>query len=282
MGNSQVFTTVDELQQYLSKAGNPKVGFVPTMGALHQGHMSLVRKAIDQCDVAVVSIFVNPKQFNNQGDLDNYPRNLEADLELLNKQGDVLVFAPTVDEVYPVDFELVKLDLGKMATVMEGKFRPGHFDGVVNVVKRLFEIIKPQNAYFGQKDFQQVAVIKFMVKAFEMPIEIISCDIVREPSGLASSSRNVRLSEKDKFNSIILFDALTIARQMAEKSTVKDVQAQVEFMFEKSRLELEYFDIVDPETLMPIKKWMKGAHACIAAFCGDVRLIDNMCLVDSE
>lgn len=282
MGNSQVFTTVDALQQYLSEAGNPKVGFVPTMGALHQGHMSLVRRAIEECEVAVVSIFVNPKQFNNQSDLDKYPRTLDADVELLNKQGEIIVFAPTVEEIYPENFASVKLNLGKLATVMEGKFRPGHFDGVVNVVKRLFDIVQPSRAYFGQKDFQQVAVINYMVKALEMPIEIVPCDIIREPSGLASSSRNVRLTEKDKYNAIIIFDALTIARQMAAKSSVKDVQDQIAFMFEKSRLELEYFEIVDPETLQPIKKWIKGAHACLAAFCGEVRLIDNMCLVDSE
>lgn len=282
MGNSQVFTSVDKIQQYLLEVGNSSIGFVPTMGALHDGHVSLVRRALKECDVVVVSIFVNPKQFNNLDDLESYPRTIEADVELLNKQGNILVFAPSVDEVYPQNYEEIRLNLGKMATVMEGKFRPGHFDGVVKVVKRLFDIVQPSKAYFGEKDFQQVAIIKFMVDMLNLPIEIVSCGIVREPSGLAASSRNMRLSDKDKHHAVILFDALTIARQMATNSSIKEVKEQVAFMFEKSRLDLEYFEIVDPVTLQPIKQWKPGAHACIAAFCGDVRLIDNMCLIDSE
>lgn len=280
MGNSHVFTTVESLQRALSSHEKNSIGFVPTMGALHHGHLALVRRALEENTVAVVSIFVNPTQFNNKEDLEKYPRDLQKDVELLATVGEVLIFAPTPDEVYPKDFKNIVLDLGKLETVMEGKFRKGHFKGVVNVVKRLFDIVQPTRAYFGLKDFQQITVIKHMVRALDLTIEIIGCDIVREPSGLASSSRNVRLSEREKEQSIILFDALTIAKQLSSKYSPVDVQRQVESIFLSSKLKLEYFEIVDPETLLSIKKWIPGAHACIAAYCGEVRLIDNMQLIE--
>lgn len=280
MGNSHVFTTVESLQKALSWHEKNSIGFVPTMGALHHGHLALVRRALEENTVAVVSIFVNPTQFNNKEDLEKYPRDLQKDVELLATVGDVLIFAPTPDEVYPKDFKNIVLDLGKLETVMEGKFRKGHFKGVVNVVKRLFDIVQPTRAYFGLKDFQQITVIKHMVRALDLNVEIIGCDIIREPSGLASSSRNVRLSEREKEQSIILFDALTIAKQLSSKYSPVDVQRQVESIFLSSKLKLEYFEIVDPETLLSIKKWIPGANACIAAYCGEVRLIDNMQLIE--
>ncbi len=280
MGSSHVFTTVESLQKALSSLEMDSIGFVPTMGALHHGHLSLVRRALNENTVAVVSIFVNPTQFNNQEDLEKYPRDLQKDIDLLNTVGDIIIFAPTTDEVYPSDFKTINLDLGKLETVMEGKFRKGHFKGVVNVVKRLFDVVQPTRAYFGLKDFQQIAVIKHMVKSLSLPIEIIGCEIVREASGLASSSRNVRLSEREKEQAIILFDALTIAKQLSAKYNPVDVQRQVESIFLSSKLKLEYFEIVDPETLLPLKKWVPGANACIAAYCGEVRLIDNMQLIE--
>jgi pantoate--beta-alanine ligase len=192
MGDSHVFTTVDSLRKMLdSRAENAKIGFVPTMGALHHGHISLVKQAMESCELVVVSIFVNPTQFNSSEDLIKYPRTLEKDVDLLNSAGEIVVFAPGIEDVYPANFENISVDLGDLGTVMEGKFRPGHFNGVMNVVKRLFDIVQPDYAFFGLKDFQQLAVIKFMTKALQLPVEIVACEIVREPSGLASSSRNV-------------------------------------------------------------------------------------------
>lgn len=280
MWNSEVFSTVEGLRNRLNRDGADKtVGLVPTMGALHHGHLSLVKQAFEQCDIVVVSIFVNPTQFNNPKDLEKYPRMPEKDIELLNSVGNVVVLLPSVAEMYPESFKDIDLDLGALATVMEGEFRPGHFKGVMNVVKRLFDIVSPNKAYFGLKDFQQVAVIRHMINSLELDVELVPCDIIRESSGLASSSRNYRLSEEEKEDAAIIYAALSRAREMAGEYTPKEVCERMLEMIASGGLKPEYFDIVHPDTLMPIDEWMPGANACVAAHCGQVRLIDNLQLV---
>lgn len=283
MWDLNVYDSVKSLQKRLSflKDGLT-IGFVPTMGALHHGHLSLVEKAQEECDVVVVSIFVNPTQFNNAEDLEKYPRTLQKDVELLNTLGDIIVFAPTEKEVYPSDFKEINLDLGQLETVMEGAFRPGHFHGVINVVKRLFDIVQPQKAFFGWKDFQQVAVINFMVKSLNLPLEIIGCEIYRELSGLASSSRNQRLSEQQKEDALVLIQSLRKAQELTASKSVQETIEIVLKDIENSPLKIEYFAIVNPETLQPIQDWMPGARGCVAAYCGEVRLIDNIELTPAK
>ena len=283
MVDSNVFLTVDSLREELqSRNSQQKVGFIPTMGALHHGHISLVEKAFEYAEVVVVSIFVNPTQFNNSEDLEKYPRTMKSDLELLATAGHVLVFAPTVDEMYPSSYEPTTLDLGSLATVMEGKFRQGHFDGVVNVCKRLFDIVTPDYAFFGLKDFQQLSIIRFMTNELNLPLEIIPCEIIRETSGLASSSRNARLSEEQKNNAIVLSTSLRVAKELVTVLSPLKVKEFVREIVKHSSLELEYIDIVNPDTLQSIVEWVPGAQACLAAFCGEVRLIDNMQLTKLE
>lgn len=283
MGDIEVFSTVASLQSKLhSNNKTPIVGIVPTMGALHEGHMTLVRESMRMADITVVSIFVNPTQFNNPSDLEKYPRNMEADLELLKQEGDIIVFAPSVSEVYPANYQNVQLDLGKMGTVMEGRFREGHFDGVVNVVKRLFEIAEPKYAYFGVKDFQQLAVVQCMTKYFKMNTEIVGCEIYREKSGLACSSRNERLTELQKEEALVISRALRQALKSAPNKTIQEVIDEAKKTFEESPLELEYFQIVDSKTLMDLDDWKPGAHACVTAYCGEVRLLDNLQLIEQQ
>lgn len=263
------------------KSEGKTIGFVPTMGALHYGHISLVKSATSQCDITIVSVFVNPTQFNNPEDLVNYPRTLEADIELLSEIDCDLVFAPSVEEMYPENSLPIQLDLGKLAEVMEGKYRPGHFDGVVNVVNRLFDIVKPNKAFFGLKDFQQVSVIRFMTNTLKLPIEIVACPTLREASGLAMSSRNTRLSEIEKEDALIIYKSLVFAKELAKCSNPEIVKKEVIEFFNQGKLVLEYFEIVNPITLESLgAEWMPSATACIVAYCGDVRLIDNMKLVD--
>ena len=280
MGDIEVFKTVVSLQSKLqSDYKKSKVGLVPTMGALHEGHMTLVQKSIEQNDCTIVSIFVNPTQFNNPEDLEKYPRNMDRDLELLEKEGDIIVFAPPVSEVYPDNYQTVKLDLGRMGLVMEGKFREGHFDGVVNVVNRLFEIIHPTHAYFGLKDFQQLAVIQFMTEKFALDVNIVGCEIFRETSGLASSSRNQRLTDSQLDEALAISQILKHAKNASENNSIQEVIDEAKRSFEASSLELEYFQIVNPRTLMDLEDWMPGAHACVTAYCGGVRLLDNLQLI---
>ena len=281
----KVYSTISALQEHVSslKSEGKTVGFVPTMGALHYGHISLVSSAINQCDVTIVSIFVNPTQFNNPDDLLKYPRNLEADIEMLSTINCAIVFAPSVEEMYPENSVSVELDLGTIGTVMEAEFRPGHFNGVVNVVKRLFEIVKPDKAFFGLKDFQQVAVVRFMTNYFKLPVEIVACPTLREESGLAMSSRNLRLSEQEKEDALHIFRSLTLAKKLSENHPPSEVKKAVINYFNQGNLKLEYFEIVHPLTLVSLKdEWTEGATGCIVAFCGDVRLIDNMELVISH
>jgi pantoate--beta-alanine ligase len=263
------------------KSEGKTIGFVPTMGALHYGHISLVSSAMSQCDITIVSIFVNPTQFNNADDLLKYPRTLEADVELLSTINCDAVFAPSVEEMYPKNRDSIQLDLGNLANLMEGKFRPGHFDGVVDVVSRLFEIVKPTKAFFGLKDFQQVSVITFMTKKLNLPIEIIACPTLREDSGLAMSSRNMRLSELGKKDALHIYRSLSLAKELASNFSPFEVKEKVINYFKEGKLELEYLEIVNPTTLESLNtEWVDGATACIVAYCGDVRLIDNLKLVD--
>ena len=283
MWDSQIFNTVEKLENTLAEIRKfETVGFVPTMGALHHGHLSLVQRALNECDRVVVSIFVNPTQFDNADDLEKYPGDLQTDVELLNTVGDILVFAPDVEEIYPENYQDIDIELGSLGEVMEGKFRPGHFKGVMNVVKRLFDIVVPARAYFGKKDFQQVAVIRHMVRTLNLPVEIVPCEIVREESGLASSSRNVRLSETEKRDALVLSHSLKRCRDLSKDHTPSELKKMVEERIEGSSLKLEYFEIVHPDTLEPILEWVPGANACIAAYCGETRLIDNMQIVSEQ
>ena len=281
MEDLKVFTTVDSLQDWIKlNGGGRKVSFVPTMGALHHGHAALIRKAFSFSDLVVVSIFVNPTQFNNKEDLKNYPRTLPNDLECLKAVGDVVVFAPSVAEMYPEGFKEIELNLGQLEETMEGKFRPGHFNGVVNVVKRLFDIVKPDYALFGLKDYQQLAVIKFMVKELNLPIEIVAFETIRENSGLASSSRNGNLSETEKIQAEIIYQTMLKAKALAMDHSPKDVKEKAVEFFNNGILKLEYLSIVDPKTLVELDEWVEGARLCIAAYCGNVRLIDNIELME--
>ncbi len=283
MSENNIFSSVESLQKMLKSLPQQyNIGFVPTMGALHHGHVSLVKKAYEFAEIVIVSIFVNPTQFNKKSDLELYPRTLESDLELLVSFPNVIIFTPSVEEMYPANFENISVDLGDIAIVMEGKFRPGHFDGVMNVVKRFFDIITPNYAFFGEKDFQQLAVIQFMVNDLDLDVEIVPCEIIRENSGLASSSRNARLSEKDKHTSIIISKSLIIAKELSCCFSPFQVKELIRDLFQLSKIDLEYFDIVDPSSLKSLTEWTPGAHACVAAFCDEVRLIDNMQLTESR
>ncbi len=283
MSENNIFTSVESLNKTIQELKTKhKIGFVPTMGALHHGHISLVEKAFKYADVVVVSIFVNPTQFNKKSDLELYPRTIDEDLKLLAPYPNLIVFIPTVEDMYPATFENISVDLGDVATVMEGKFRPGHFDGVMNVVKRFFDIVEPDFAFFGEKDFQQLAVIQFMVKELGLPVEIIPCKIIREESGLASSSRNARLSEKDKETAVLISKSLLIAKELSCCFSPFQVKELIRDLYQLSSIDLEYFDIVDPATLKSLTKWIPGAHACVASFCNEVRLIDNLQLTDNR
>ncbi len=268
-----------EMQAYLKSNSNSKIGFVPTMGALHKGHIELVKRAKEENDLSVCSIFVNPTQFNNPEDLLKYPRTIEEDCKKLEEIGCDLVFAPTSDEMYPSKPSL-KFDFGLLEHIMEGKFRPGHFNGVGIVIAKLFNLIKPLNAYFGQKDIQQVAVIKSLVKDLYFDLKIIVCDTIREKNGLAMSSRNVRLSDDAKsvaskiYESLILAKKLLIMGESAEMTKIKINNFYKNF----PQFELEYFEITDYNSLKNIAIHdPKGQTAVIiAVYLDGVRLIDNL------
>lgn len=272
--------TVSELESLLSsvREENKKVGFVPTMGALHQGHLSLVAQSISDNDITVVSVFVNPTQFNDKTDYDKYPRTIEHDANLLEKAGVDIIFAPTEKEIYP-EPDTRQFDFGALDKVMEGKFRPGHFNGVAQVVSRLFYIVKPDKAYFGEKDFQQLAIIRAMVKQLNLDIKIVGMPILREPNGLAMSSRNERLSPEQRTNAANISKYLKQSLNENSRLSVQDTIAEVISNINKIRdLRVEYFDIVDGNTLQSISDWKDADYVvgCIAVFCGEVRLIDNI------
>jgi pantoate--beta-alanine ligase len=273
--------TEEELQQKLSsfrKLG--PVGFVPTMGALHSGHLSLVEKAMIENQVVVVSIFVNPTQFNDSNDLERYPRTLEIDLKLLNSTGCQFVFAPESNEIYP-EPDTRTFNFGVLDSVMEGKHRLGHFNGVAQVVSRLFEIVKPDKAYFGLKDFQQLAIIKNLVVQLKLPVEIVPCSIIREESGLAMSSRNELLTLEERKNAALISRTLFRAKNfIAEKSVEQLVGWVIKTINKNPFLTVEYFEVVDDEQLQPAKSWDEEIIkiGCIAVLCGKIRLIDNIIL----
>ncbi|MBI3510299.1 MAG: pantoate--beta-alanine ligase [Bacteroidetes bacterium] len=271
---------VSELTQ-IARSSGQKVGFVPTMGALHQGHKSLVEKARNENDLVVVSIFVNPTQFNDAGDLKKYPRTPDQDADLLLNAGCDILFVPSVDEMYPAGFdEEEKTDLVGLDLVMEGRSRPGHFNGVVQVVKKLFSIVGECNSYFGEKDFQQLAIIRRMTKQLYLPVKIIACPTVRESGGLAMSSRNMRLSPEGRMaaNNIskILF---ALKAKWKEMSTGEAKRFVEEAILAEKLFRLDYFDIVDRESLLPsAANEKRNVIGCIAVFIGEVRLIDNVSL----
>lgn len=276
----ELYSTIPALQSALNikRAKGLKIGFVPTMGALHEGHLSLVDQANRSCDCVVVSIFVNPTQFNDPNDLLNYPRTIEADQQMLAERGCDYLFFPSVEEIYP-DVDTRKFDFGDLETVMEGAFRPGHFNGVAQVVSRLFDIVNPDSAFFGRKDFQQLAIIKALVKQLNVPIEIVACDIIREPDGLAMSSRNKLLTEQYRALATQIFKTLTEAHKMASIESVSKVKEFVISQLNRDALlKVEYFDIVNSVTLLPVKSWNDPGIkiGCIAVYAGKVRLIDNL------
>ena len=272
--------TIQELRAELDiqrKAGK-KIGFVPTMGALHEGHASLVRRAVAENEIVVVSVFVNPTQFNDKNDLLKYPRTLEADCELLEKEGAAYVFAPTVEEIYP-EPDTRQFSYAPLDTVMEGKYRPGHFNGVCQVVSKLFMMVEPDVAYFGEKDFQQLAIIREMVKQMNFSLQIVGCPIVREADGLALSSRNARLSDEQRKQALEISQTLFKSQEYAGSHTVEETLKFVEESIAAAEgLELEYFEIVDGLTLQKIASWEDTDYVvgCITVFCGEVRLIDNI------
>ena len=276
----KLIQTIKELRAELSACRNDgkKIGLVPTMGALHEGHASLVKRAVAENDVVVVSDFVNPTQFNDQNDLIKYPRTLDADCALLEKEGVTFVFAPSVEEIYP-EPDTRQFSYAPLDTVMEGRFRPGHFNGVCQIVSKLFMIVEPDRAYFGEKDFQQMAIIREMVKQMNFPLQIVGCPIIREADGLALSSRNARLSAEQRVQALNISKTLFASKEFAATHTVAETQAFVEKgIADAEGLRLEYFELVDGITLQKIADWNDTDYAvgCITVFCGDVRLIDNI------
>ena len=276
----KVVSTIKELKNLLDdyRAKGMRIGFVPTMGALHNGHASLVERSVAGNDVTVVSVFVNPTQFNDKNDLKNYPRTLEADCALLERVGATVVFAPTVEEMYPSEdtrcFSFAPLD-----TVMEGACRPGHFNGVAQIVSKLFDAVEPHRAYFGEKDFQQLAIIREMVRQLSYNIEIVGCPIVREEDGLAMSSRNTLLTEDERERALAISGTLFASADFAKVNSLAATKAFVEDMIDDIEgLDLEYYQIVDGNTLQPIEEWSDSDYVvgCIALFCGNIRLIDNI------
>ena len=279
----QLIKSIAELEQYIANLHNENktIGFVPTMGALHEGHLQLVRRAVAESDVAVVSVFVNPTQFNDKNDLAKYPRTLEADAALLESVGCKAVFAPEASEFYTEE-ELnstFQFDFAGLDEVMEGKFRPGHFNGVVQVVSKLFRLVKPTRSYFGEKDFQQLAIIRHMVRTMGFDVEIVGCPIVREESGLARSSRNMLLSEAERAVAANIHAVLKESTSFYFMTTVKELHdATIAAINRHEGLEVEYYDIVNGDTLQSIEKWEDADYVvgCITVYCGSVRLIDNI------
>lgn len=277
----KVIVKRDELFRLIEvlKKSNKTIALVPTMGALHSGHISLVKQAKKDCDVCVVSVFVNPNQFNNKEDLEKYPRDIDRDSDLLERVGADIVFAPTVDEVYP-EPDTRQFDFGQLDKVMEGQFRPGHFNGVAQVVSRLFDMVKPDKAYFGEKDFQQLAIIREMVKQLAMNVQIVPMPIVREESGLALSSRNERLTERQKELATNIYKTLLKSKNewYGKESVARTIDNIISAINSFDGLEVEYFQIVDGDTLQQIDSWTDSQYivGCVTVFCGDVRLIDNI------
>lgn len=264
------------------KGANNSIGFVPTMGALHKGHLSLLEQSLQNNAVTVISIFVNPTQFNNPEDLEKYPRTLDADIEkIATVNPDIIVFAPTVDDMYDGDTKSAAFAFDGLENQMEGAHRPGHFDGVGTIVKKLFEIVQPANAYFGEKDFQQLQIVRKMVQNEKLPVNVIGCPIYREANGLAMSSRNERLSAEDREKAALIYKTLTEAKSLFALHDIAEVKTYVGNAFSQHpEFELEYFEIADEETLVPSNKKNNGPYrAFIAVYISNIRLIDNISLI---
>ena len=273
----KVFTKNAELSREMAR-GAGRTGLVPTMGALHEGHLSLVKKCREECDRAVVSVFVNPTQFNDPNDLKNYPRTEEADLALLEKTGVDYVLMPSVEDIYPQKDTRV-FDLGTTDKTMEGAHRPGHFNGVAQVVSRLFDIVRPARAYFGEKDFQQIAVVKAMVDQLSLPVEIVECEIVRGEDGLALSSRNALLDAEHRAAAPQIYAALRAAAEKSQELAPEALKAWVTAEVERNPLlKVIYYQSVDARTMQEVAAWSDAEHiqGCIAVQAGDIRLIDNI------
>ena len=275
-----VVDNIAQLRSYLAaaRAEGKSVGLVPTMGALHEGHASLVERSVRENEVTVVSVFVNPTQFNDKGDLERYPRTLEADCRLLEGLGTDCVFAPTVEEVYP-EPDTRQFDFTPLDKVMEGIYRPGHFNGVAQIVSKLFMYVEPDRAYFGEKDFQQLAIIREMVRQMNFKLEIVGCPIVREQDGLALSSRNALLTDEQRHTALAISQSLFASVEYAKSHTLTETKQMVEEAIAATEgLELEYYEVVDGNTLQPVSSWDDTDYVvgCITVYCGKVRLIDNI------
>lgn len=276
----KLIQTIQELRAELDalRKEGKTIGLVPTMGALHAGHASLVKRAVAENDIVVVSDFVNPTQFNDKNDLLKYPRTLDADCKLLEACGASFVFAPSVEEIYP-EPDTRQFSYAPLDTVMEGKYRPGHFNGVCQIVSKLFLIVEPTRAYFGEKDFQQLAIIREMVRKYPFNLEIVGCPIVREADGLALSSRNARLSTVQRTQALQISKTLFASVEYAKTHTLDETKTFVETKIAESEgLRLEYFEIVDGTSLQTVHSWEDSSYivGCITVFCGEVRLIDNI------
>jgi pantoate--beta-alanine ligase len=276
----KTINSIKELKECLAqeRLNGRQIGFVPTMGALHAGHLNLVNRCKAENDVCVVSVFVNPTQFNNKQDLETYPRTLDADCLLLEKAGCDYVFAPEVEEMYP-EPDTRTFDFGTVSSVMEGAHRPGHFNGVAQIVSKLFYAVEPDEAYFGEKDFQQIAVIRAMVKQLGIKVNINACPIVRESDGLALSSRNVRLTPENRQNAPIIAATLKESVNFVPSKSVEEVKEYVISTINAVKdMSVEYFEIVDGNTLKSIHNWDDAEYivGCVTVYCGDVRLIDNI------
>lgn len=279
-----VFVQQNALKIYLQPFLTQKksIGFVPTMGALHEGHLSLMQQSLQENDYTVVSIFVNPTQFNNAEDLKKYPRTLEADLEkIATLEPNIIVYAPTVEDIYEGKTISTSFQYDGLEFQMEGKHRPGHFDGVGTIVKKLLEIVQPTHAYFGEKDFQQLQIVKKLVSKNNLPVTIIGCPIFREANGLAMSSRNERLLPEERKKAALIYQILQKAKKMFLTKSAKEVSVWVEKQFQKQSLfSLEYFEIAEENTLLPCKRKskLKQYRGFIAVFVNNIRLIDNISL----
>lgn len=280
----KIFNKKLDLQQFLAPFYLEKkaVGLVPTMGALHEGHLSLIQKALSENDIVVVSIFVNPTQFNNAEDLEKYPRNLSGDIKTIERLSqEVVIFAPEISEMYESTPKAISFDFGGLDKVMEGKFREGHFQGVATIVEKLFELVKPTRAYFGEKDYQQILIIKSMLEQRKLPVTLVPCPIVREESGLAMSSRNERLSPEGRKQAAFIYSVLQEAQKLFTTASVAEVEAFVKEQFsQKKGFDLEYFTITKADTLEEVKekKSSESYRAFITVYVEGVRLIDNIAL----
>lgn len=280
----KIFNKKLDLQQFLAPFYLEKkaVGLVPTMGALHEGHLSLIQKALSENDIVVVSIFVNPTQFNNAEDLEKYPRNLSGDIKTIERLSqEVVIFAPEISEMYESTPKAISFDFGGLDKVMEGKFREGHFQGVATIVEKLFELVKPTRAYFGEKDYQQILIIKSMLEQRKLPVTLVPCPIIREESGLAMSSRNERLSPEGRKQAAFIYSVLQEAQKLFTTASVAEVEAFVKEQFsQKEGFDLEYFTITKADTLEEIteKDPSESYRAFITVYVEGVRLIDNIAL----